>query len=155
MSNLPETPSWESGIHQLEESDRAKAGVGGVLNIPATQLANRTRWLREQVESASDYREYTFFISDSDPDGTIAGLASTPSGKMFRVAVGVNNILAFRYYLNNSGVAEEVTGLLGRGSITNNIRTFDSLSCRRGFVCRKYFTRCARLYSQRRQFSHC
>ncbi|WP_448956781.1 hypothetical protein [Klebsiella michiganensis] len=47
---------------------------------------------------------------------------------MFRVAVGVNNILAFRYYLNNSGVAEEVTGLLGRGSITNNIRTFDSLS---------------------------
>ena len=128
MSNLPETPSWESGIHQLEESDRAKAGVGGVLNIPATQLANRTRWLREQVESASDYREYTFFISDSDPDGTIAGLASTPSGKMFRVAVGVNNILAFRYYLNNSGVAEEVTGLLGRGSITNNIRLFSSLS---------------------------
>lgn len=47
---------------------------------------------------------------------------------MFRVAVGVNNILAFRYYLNNSGVAEEVTGLLGRGSITNNIRLFSSLS---------------------------
>ncbi|HBV5320627.1 TPA: hypothetical protein MD069_004513 [Klebsiella pneumoniae] len=128
MSSLPESPSWEAGIHQLEESDRAKAGVGGVLNIPATQLANRTRWLREQLESAGDYREYTFFISDSDPDGTIAGLASTPSGKMFRVAVGVNNILAFRYYLNNSGVAEEVTGLLGRGSITNNIRLFASLS---------------------------
>lgn len=42
MSNLPETPSWESGIHQLEEAERAKAGPGGVLNVQATQLANRT-----------------------------------------------------------------------------------------------------------------
>lgn len=33
MSNLPEQIAWESGIHQLEEADRAKAGPGGVLNI--------------------------------------------------------------------------------------------------------------------------
>lgn len=33
MSNLPEQTAWESGIHQLEEEDRAKAGPGGVLNI--------------------------------------------------------------------------------------------------------------------------
>ena len=51
MSNLPETPSWESGIHQLEESDRAKAGPGGVLNIPPLQLANRTRYLKEQLDA--------------------------------------------------------------------------------------------------------
>ncbi|HHJ4263666.1 TPA: SGNH/GDSL hydrolase family protein [Klebsiella pneumoniae] len=49
MSNLPEQTAWESGIHQLEEEDRAKAGPGGVLNIQATQLANRTRWLRDAV----------------------------------------------------------------------------------------------------------
>ncbi|HDU1554407.1 TPA: spore coat protein CotH, partial [Klebsiella pneumoniae] len=72
MSNLPETPSWESGIHQLEEADRAKAGPGGVLNVQANQLANRTRWLKALVESAQDYREYTFYKSESDPDGTIA-----------------------------------------------------------------------------------
>lgn len=53
MSNLPEQSSWESGIHQLEESDRAKAGPGGILNVPATQLANRTQFLREQLESYS------------------------------------------------------------------------------------------------------
>lgn len=51
MSSLPETPSWESGVLQLEEADRAKAGAGGVLNIPASQLANRTRYLKEQLEA--------------------------------------------------------------------------------------------------------
>ncbi|MBC4281371.1 right-handed parallel beta-helix repeat-containing protein [Klebsiella pneumoniae] len=51
MANLSETPSWESGVLQLEEADRAKAGAGGVLNIPASQLANRTRYLKVQLEA--------------------------------------------------------------------------------------------------------
>lgn len=128
MSNLPEQVSWETGIHQLEEADRAKAGPGGVLNIQANQLANRTRWLRALVESAQDYREYTFYKSESDPDGTIAGLANTPSGKMFRVAQGLNDDLAFIYYLNDSGAAIALTVLLGRGSITNNVREYSTLT---------------------------
>ncbi|HCM8051946.1 TPA: hypothetical protein N3503_001498, partial [Klebsiella pneumoniae] len=127
MSNLPEQIAWESGIHQLEETDRAKAGPGGVLNIQANQLANRTKWLRAQIESAQDYREYTFYKSESDPDGTIAGLANTPSGKMFRVAQGLNDDLAFIYYLNDSGAALALTALLGRGAITNNVREYSTL----------------------------
>ncbi|MBX4575675.1 SGNH/GDSL hydrolase family protein [Klebsiella pneumoniae] len=51
MPNLPEQPAWESGIHQLEESDRAKAGPGGVLNIAPGQLANRTLYLKAQLEA--------------------------------------------------------------------------------------------------------
>lgn len=127
MSNLPEQTAWESVIHQLEESDRAKAGPGGVLNLQANQLANRTRWLRALVESAQDYREYTFYKSESDPDGTISGLANTPAGKMFRVAQGLSDDLAFIYYLNESGVAVTLTALLGRGAITNNTRIFSSI----------------------------
>ncbi|HCE9053032.1 TPA: hypothetical protein NHV37_005896, partial [Klebsiella michiganensis] len=127
MSNLPETPSWESGIHQLEEADRAKAGPGGVLNVQANQLANRTRWLRALVESAQDYREYTFYKSESDPDGTIAGLANTPAGKMFRVAQDLSDELAFIYYLNDSGSAVALTALLGRGAIINNVREYPTL----------------------------
>ncbi|MGR9067394.1 CotH kinase family protein [Klebsiella quasipneumoniae] len=126
MANLPEVAAWESGILQLEEADRAQAGSGGVLNIPPTQLANRTQWLREQIESASDYREYTFYVTESDPDGTIEGLINTPAGKMFRVAQSSTDTLAFIYYLNNSGVAIAITSLLGRGAIANNIRFFAS-----------------------------
>ncbi|STX11682.1 flagellar biosynthesis, cell-distal portion of basal-body rod [Klebsiella pneumoniae] len=128
MSNLPEQPAWESGIHQLEESERAKAGPGGILNLQASQLANRTNWLRILVESAQDYREYTFYKSESDPDGTIAGLANTPAGKMFRVAQGLNDDLAFIYYLNDSGTALPLTALLGRGAITNNVREYSTLT---------------------------
>ncbi|HHT0323278.1 TPA: sialate O-acetylesterase, partial [Raoultella ornithinolytica] len=128
MSNLPEQTAWESGIHQLEEEDRAKAGPGGVLNIQATQLANRTQWLRAMVESVEDYREYTFYKSESDPDGTITGLANTPEEKIFRVAQGLNDDLAFIYYLNDSGTAVALTALLGRGAIINNVREYPTLT---------------------------
>ncbi|EQA8967402.1 hypothetical protein ACX9QL_004375, partial [Klebsiella pneumoniae] len=127
MPNLPESPSWEPGIHQLEESERAKAGPGGVLNIPAGQLANRTRWLRLLIESGLDYREYTFFKSEDDPDGTITGLENTPSDKLFRVVQDKNDPVSFKYYLNQSGVAIEVQSLLGAGALTNTIRHFTNM----------------------------
>ncbi|HGY4032151.1 TPA: hypothetical protein ACNVX6_003773, partial [Klebsiella pneumoniae] len=127
MSNLPEQIAWESGIHQLEEADRAKAGPGGVLNIQANQLANRTRWLRVLVESASDYREYTFYKSESDPDGTISGLANTPAGKLFRVVQGLTDNFSIIYYLNDAGVAVPLTAFLGPGSVINNVREYPTL----------------------------
>ncbi|HEO0780182.1 TPA: hypothetical protein U6M17_001360 [Klebsiella pneumoniae] len=126
--NISEAISWVDFIYQIAREDKVEGGTGGVANLQAKQLADRTQFLRMLIESMSDYREYTFIKTEADPDGTIAGLNSTPAGKMFRVAQSGAEILSFRYYLNNSGVAEEVTGLLGRGSITNNIRMFDSLS---------------------------
>lgn len=126
--NISEAITWADFIYQIARSDKVEGGTGGVANIQAKQLADRTQFLKMLIESMSDYREYTFIKTEADPDGTIAGLASTPDGKMFRVAQSGADILSFRYYLNNSGVAEEVTGLLGRGSVTNNIRIFDSPS---------------------------
>ncbi|EPJ7506874.1 hypothetical protein WJD77_000769, partial [Klebsiella pneumoniae] len=117
MSNLPEIIAWESGIHQLEESDRAKAGPGGVLNIPPTQLANRTAWLRAQVESIRDYRENTFYKTEDDPDGTIAGLSATSGGEIFRVSQGPDDEFSFIYYLNKNGMALAVARLPGSASI--------------------------------------
>ncbi|HBZ9115335.1 TPA: hypothetical protein MNP25_003620 [Klebsiella pneumoniae] len=108
-SSLPEESKWEPSIYQLERDTPVLAGPGGPDNIQAQQLANRTKWLKESLESISDYREYTFYPSPEDPDGTIAGRAATPDGKMFRVADGVgDNPYSFSYYLNNSGTAELV-----------------------------------------------
>ncbi|MBC3228370.1 polysaccharide deacetylase family protein [Serratia fonticola] len=53
MADLPETPSWEIGIKQLELDDMAEGARGGVANLQATQLANRTAWLRSQIEALS------------------------------------------------------------------------------------------------------
>ncbi|WP_371343881.1 hypothetical protein [Klebsiella quasipneumoniae] len=59
---------------------------------------------------------------------TTAGLAGTTNGQYFRVPQGVGNVLAFRYYKNNSGVAQEVAEYPGQGSITNTIREFPTLA---------------------------
>ncbi|GAB4212681.1 MAG: hypothetical protein OHK0012_07390 [Synechococcales cyanobacterium] len=52
MADLIETISYEAGIYQLERTDLVDAGVdgSGVANVQAKQLANRTAWLKEQVE---------------------------------------------------------------------------------------------------------
>jgi len=119
MSDLNESPSWESTILQLEESDKAKAGPNGVLNVQATQLANRTQFLKVSLESIPDYREYTFYTTPSDPDGTIAGLSATPSTFFFRVAQGTGSETSFIYYLNNAGSALEVARSPGAAAIEN------------------------------------
>ncbi len=59
---------------------------------------------------------------------TTAGIAGTTSGQYFRVPQGAGNVLAFRYYKNNAGVAVEVAEYVGQGSISNSVREYLSLT---------------------------
>ena len=52
MANLNESSTWEAGIYQLAETDPVQGGPDGVDNVQPRQLANRTSWLREQLEAA-------------------------------------------------------------------------------------------------------
>ena len=47
MTNLTETAVWESGVYQIEETDRVQGGESGVTNTPLRQLANRTSYLKQ------------------------------------------------------------------------------------------------------------
>lgn len=51
MANLPETPVWETGIYQLEETDPVQGGPNGIDNQQGKQLANRTLWLKQLAEN--------------------------------------------------------------------------------------------------------
>ncbi|MCA8198883.1 gp53-like domain-containing protein [Burkholderia vietnamiensis] len=51
MTNLAETSQWESGIYQWETSDPVVGGPDGIDNVPTRQLANRTRYLKDQQEA--------------------------------------------------------------------------------------------------------
>ncbi|MGD9918603.1 MAG: pyocin knob domain-containing protein [Paenirhodobacter sp.] len=57
MSNLPETDVFPEGIYQIETTDPVVGGApnedtgAGLANIPAQQLAKRTRWLRNRVDA--------------------------------------------------------------------------------------------------------
>ncbi|WP_155710253.1 hypothetical protein [Burkholderia stagnalis] len=51
MTNLVEFDKWEDGVYQLETSDPVQGGPEGIDNLQAKQLANRTRYLKKQVEA--------------------------------------------------------------------------------------------------------
>lgn len=46
----PEHPVYDVGIYELEVTDPVQGGVGGVANAPHLNLANRTAWLKQQVD---------------------------------------------------------------------------------------------------------
>lgn len=131
MSNLQETPVWVSGIYQLTEETpvlgkQDDVPGDGPANLQAQQLANRTQYLKAMMESVADGKEHTFYKTESDPDGTIAGTQGTESGKVFRVAQGIAEVISFKYYLNDSGTPRLIAWLIGQGSISNNIRIYSS-----------------------------
>lgn len=51
MAILTETPTYEAGIYRFETTDPVQGGPGGIDNLPTNQLANRTAWLKAQVEA--------------------------------------------------------------------------------------------------------
>lgn len=50
MAFLPEKSIWEDGIYQLETSDPVLAGPDGIDNLQGKQLANRTVFLKKQID---------------------------------------------------------------------------------------------------------
>ena len=51
MADLKEEIKWENGIYQLETVDLVVGGVDGISNKQAKQLANRTSYLKKQIEN--------------------------------------------------------------------------------------------------------
>ena len=52
MANLSEQSVWTEGIYQLEETDVVRGGAieeGGISNLQAKQLADRTKWLKDNI----------------------------------------------------------------------------------------------------------
>ena len=50
MANLKEEAKWEEGIYQYELDDPLQGGEDGIDNVQGRQLANRTKYLKENYE---------------------------------------------------------------------------------------------------------
>lgn len=59
MANLKETQTWESGIYQIEKTDPVVGGEDGISNKQAKQLANRTAYLKKEVETKANKTDLT------------------------------------------------------------------------------------------------
>ncbi len=108
MASIKELPRWEDEVYQIARGDKVEGGVGGIANMQAKTLAERTRYLKNVVESIPDYREFTFYKTENDPEGKLAGIAATHDGQLFRVAQGIDSENSFIYYRNDDGDAVPV-----------------------------------------------
>lgn len=64
MANLSEETKWENGIYQLEIDDPLQGGADGIDNVQAKQLANRTRYLKEKIESTYSKAQTDALLAD-------------------------------------------------------------------------------------------
>lgn len=69
MANLSETPTYDVGVYQLETSDPVQGGPSGVSNAPLKNLANRTAYLKQRIDSiesgTTDLPGYAKLVSPS------------------------------------------------------------------------------------------
>ena len=50
MANLAESAVYDAGVYQLEVTDQVSGGATGLANLPQKSLANRTAYLKAQVD---------------------------------------------------------------------------------------------------------
>lgn len=82
MANLTEISNWEDGIYRIETSDPVLGGEEGIANKSIKQLANRTKYLKVQVDNIN--RERTGYATKTSP--ALTGVPTAPTA-----ALGTNN----------------------------------------------------------------
>ena len=79
MANLTESSVYESGVPQLETTTPAIGGPGGVMNAQAQALANRTKFLKDVLDSPTE-------LANRLPDAT-----TSVKGKVQLASTGVQD----------------------------------------------------------------
>jgi len=77
MNFLKEEPKWEEGIYQYEKTDLVEGGPDGIDNVQGKQLANRSLYLRKELEKRYVVGEYHYFGVELD-DWELAQLRYLP-----------------------------------------------------------------------------
>lgn len=57
MANLTELSQYDAGVYQIETTDPVLGGPDGTANAQGKALANRTKWLKDQVEALGDGKQ--------------------------------------------------------------------------------------------------
>jgi microcystin-dependent protein len=83
MTNLTETATYEAGIYQLETTDPVVGGPNGIDNLQAKQLANRTKYLKAQVDQKLGASEKA---ANSELLGGFGGKIYAPPGAIISFA---------------------------------------------------------------------
>lgn len=99
MTDLNETEVWEDGVYQIRRGDEVSGGRDGVANIQSQQLANRTQWLKKQLE-------LTQSLVNVKPYPTVEqGMSATSEGEYFcQFIAGTPPEIKYYQHVGNSAV---------------------------------------------------
>ncbi|MDT3451654.1 phage tail protein, partial [Pasteurella multocida] len=102
MAGLKETEKWENEIYRIEENDPVHGGEDGITNKPLKQLANRTKYLKTEVEKRYIAKDASttqkgLVQLDSSIDSDAEDKAATPKAVNAVKAL----VIAVRSTLNN------------------------------------------------------
>lgn len=75
MGKITEQPQWEDDVYLIEKQDKVLGGELGVINVQAKQLANRTKYLKDQVDGIN--RDRTGYAPKASPEFT--GIPTAPT----------------------------------------------------------------------------
>lgn len=75
MGKITEQQQWEEDIYLIEKQDKVLGGELGVINIQAKQLANRTKYLKDQVDGIN--RDRTGYAPKASP--ALTGVPTAPT----------------------------------------------------------------------------
>ncbi|EJP75480.1 tail fiber protein [Campylobacter sp. FOBRC14] len=105
MANLKEENKWEEGIYQLEVTDPVVGGIDGISNKQAKQLANRTKFLKENINTLNDGKlgkEETAVNSKKLDDKTADAFAQLAKENTFTKPLVIGSEGVFHANNNNS-----------------------------------------------------
>ena len=71
MATIPSSPTWSDDVYQIETTDAVLGGPDGVINVQAKQLADRTEYLKQEVEAAGTVADG----ADTKADSALAQIA--------------------------------------------------------------------------------
>ncbi|MGX5834789.1 phage tail protein [Aeromonas piscicola] len=87
MANVTETPSYDAGIYQIETTDPVLGGPNGIANAQAKGLANRTAFLKQQIDQLNSGNLTPSWIASKDHvQGELQKLDSKQSVRAATVA---------------------------------------------------------------------
>lgn len=87
MANVPETPSFDAGIYQIETTDPVLGGPNGIANAQAKGLANRTAFLKQQIDQLNSGQLKPGWIASTDyVQGELQKLDAKQSARAATVA---------------------------------------------------------------------
>jgi hypothetical protein len=92
-----------------KDASAESAAIAQEAQTSAAESASSAELSAQNAQNVADAN--TYYTSESDPSGTVAGIAGTPNGEMFRVALGAGK--GFKYYLNDNGTAVEKASAIG------------------------------------------